>query len=123
MLPKEFINEIERLFTENFEKCLITKSRGYFTITKDDCEFRVIRTECSYKICLETSDLHYYCHKVSLCGLGNFIDTFQDCIFKYRFEDTIICLMNVLIYKQNRLKRQFRELSKKCNMGGDKNVK
>lgn len=123
MLPKEFIKEMERLFTENFENYTITKSKGYFTITKEDSEFEAIRRDNYYEICLETSDLHYYCHKVSLCELGNFIDTFQDCIFKYHFEDTIICLMNVLIYKQNRLKRQSREFSKKYNMGGDKNVK
>lgn len=121
MLPKEFIKEIERLFTENFEDYTIIKGEDYFIITKDDSVFDVVRTECSYKIYLETSDLHY-CHKVSICGLGNLIDTFKDCIFKDHFENTITCFMNVLIYKQNQLRRQFRGIGKKYNMRGNKNV-
>lgn len=104
MLPKEFIKEIQKLFVENFENYTITKGEDYFIITKDDSVFEVVRTEYSYKIYLETSDLHY-CYKVSICRLGNLIDTFQDCIFKNYFEDTITCFMNVLIYKQNRLRR------------------
>lgn len=123
MLPEEFIKETERLFTENFEKYLITKSRGYFSITKEDCEFKIIRNENCYNVHLETSDLHYLDYKVSVCGLENLVGTFQDCIFKDHFEDTITCFMNVLIYKQNRLRRQFREIGKKYNIGGNKNVK
>lgn len=122
MLPKEFVKEIQKLFAENFENYTITKGEDYFIITKDDSVFEVVRTEYSYKIYLETSDLHY-CYKVSICGLENLIGIFQDCIFKDHFEDTITCFMNVLMYKQNRLRRQFRELGKKYNMRGDKNVK
>lgn len=122
MLPKEFINEIERLFTENFEDYTITKGEDYFIITKDDSVFDVVRTECSYKIYLETSGRHL-CHKVSICGFGNLIDTFKDCIYEDYFEDTITCFMNVLMYKQNRLRRKFKQIGKKYNMGGDKNVK
>ena len=122
MLPKEFIKEMERLLTENFEDYTITKSRGCFTITKEDCRFKAIRNDDCYDIYLKTSDYYLY-HKVSVCGLGNLIDTFQDCIFKDHFEDTINCFINVLIYKQNQIKRKFREIGKKYNVGGFKNVK
>lgn len=115
MLPKEFIKEMERLFTENFENYTITKSKGYFTITKEDSEFEAIRRDGYYEISLETSDLHYYRHEVSVCRLGSIVDIFQDCILKDHFEDTITCFMNVLIYRQNKLRRSFRE-------GGNKNA-
>lgn len=115
MLPKEFIKEMERLFTENFENYTITKSKGYFTITKEDSEFEAIRRDGYYEIFLETSDLHYHHEEVSVCRLGSIVDIFQDCILKDHFEDTITCFMNVLIYRQNKLRRSFRE-------GGNKNA-
>ena len=116
MLPKEFIREMERLFTENFEGYTITKSRGYFTITKEDCDCKIIRDDDCHDIYLKTSD-YYLCHKVPMCGLENLIDTFQDCIFKNHFEDTIICFINVLTYKRNRVNRTFREIGKAYNVG------
>jgi len=122
MLSKEFIKELERLFTENFEKYTITKGEDYFIITKDDSEFRVIRNENCYDVYLKTFGVHYKI-EISPCGLGNFIGVFQDCIFKDCFEKTIICLRYEWGYRQNRLRRKFKEIGKKYNMGGNKNVK